>query len=249
MRLKDKVAIVTGAASGIGRATFDLFLAEGARVVAVDRDGEALAAQCAGRDAALAMAGDVVDEGFARHAVAATMARWGRLDAMVTAAGISLGQPALTTELDAWDKVFSVNAKGTFLWAREALRVMEKAGRGSIVTIASQLAFAGGRGNAAYVASKGAVVSLTRSIALDYATTGVRCNCVLPGATDTPMLRRSFARAADPAAAEARSRGRHAMDRFGRPEETARAILFLASDESPFTTGAMLPVEGGWMVA
>lgn len=249
MRLADQVALVTGAASGIGRATLDLFLAEGARVVAVNRDVEALAAAVAQRPAALALSGDVVDEGFARGAVDEAIARWGRLDALVTAAGISLGQPALTTALDAWDQVFAVNAKGSFLWAREALRVMLPAGRGAIVTIASQLAFAGGRNNAAYVASKGAVASLTRSIAVDYAGSGIRCNCVLPGATETPMLARSFARAADPAAARARSRARHAMDRFGRVEETARAILFLASDESSFTTGAMLPVEGGWLVA
>lgn len=249
MRLNARVAIVTGAASGIGRATVDLFRAEGAHVVAVDRDAAALEALAAAQPGIETCAGDVVDEDVARRTVDAALARHGRVDAMVTAAGISLGQPALTTSLEAWDQVFSVNAKATFLWAREALRVMEKARSGSIVTIASQLAFAGGRGNAAYVASKGAVVSLTRSIALDYATSGVRCNCVLPGATDTPMLRRAFARNPDPAAAEARSRGRHAMDRFGKPEETARAILFLAGDDSPFTTGAMLPVEGGWMVA
>ena len=249
MRLTERVAVITGAASGIGRATFELFIAEGARVVAVDRDADGLASLCAGNERALACAGDVVDEAFARATIDAAMAKWQRLDVMVTGAGISVGQPALTTELAAWDQVFAINAKGTFLWAREALRVMEPAKHGSIVTIASQLAFAGGRMNAAYVASKGAVVSLTRSIALDYAKSGVRCNCVLPGATDTPMLRRSFARNADPEAARARSRGRHAMDRFGDARETARAILWLAGDESSFTTGAMLPVEGGWLVA
>jgi 2-keto-3-deoxy-L-fuconate dehydrogenase len=249
MRLAGRVAVVTGAASGIGRATVELFLAEGARIVAVDRDAAELEKFCADKADVLACTGDVVDEPFVRATVDAAIARWQRLDVMVTGAGISVGQPALTTELAAWDQVFAINAKGTFLWAREALRVMEPAGQGSIVTIASQLAFAGGRMNAAYVASKGAVVSLTRSIALDYAKSGVRCNCVLPGATDTPMLRRSFARNADPEAARARSRGRHAMDRFGDPRETARAILFLASDESSFTTGAMIPVEGGWLVA
>jgi len=249
MRLEDHVAIITGAASGIGQATLDLFVAEGARVIAVDRDAGALETACAGKAAIVARVGDVTDEGVARDAVADAVARCGRLDVMVTAAGISMGQPLLTTELAAWEQVFAVNAKATFLWAREALRVMVPAQRGSIITIASQLAFAGGRNNAAYVASKGAVVSLTRSIALDYAQSGVRCNCVLPGATDTPMLRRSFGRAPDPEAARTRSRTRHAMDRFGKAEETARAILFLASGESSFTTGAMLPVEGGWLVA
>lgn len=249
MRLKDRVAVITGAASGIGLATLELFLAEGARVVAVDRDGERLAACSAGRAEVVAATGDVTDEAFAMRTVAETVARWGRLDVMVTGAGISVGQPAGTTEVAGWNQVLAVNAMATFLWAREALRVMEKAGGGSIVTIASQLAFAGGRNNAAYVASKGAVVSLTRSIALDYAAAGIRCNCVLPGATETPMLQRSFGRAPDPAAARERSRTRHAMARFGKAEETARAILFLASEESSFTTGAMLPVEGGWLVA
>jgi len=249
MRLANKVAIITGAASGIGRATLELFLAEGARVTAVDRDGDGLAALCAGKADVAAEIGDVTDEAFAMRVVADTVKRWGRLDALVTGAGISVGQPAGATEVAGWNQVFAINAMATWLWAREALRVMEKAGRGSIVTIASQLAVAGGRNNAAYVASKGAVVSLTRSIALDYAASGVRCNCVLPGATETPMLQRSFGRAADPAAARERSRTRHAMQRFGRPDETARAILFLASEESSFTTGAMLPVEGGWLVA
>lgn len=249
MRLRARVAIVTGAASGIGRATAELFAAEGASVVAVDRDAAGLAALAVAHPAVQTQVGEATDEAFARSCVDGAIALHGRLDALVTAAGISLGQPALTTTLEAWDQVFAVNAKGTFLWAREALRVMLPARCGSIVTVASQLAFAGGRGNAAYVASKGAVASLTRSIALDYATSGVRCNCVLPGATETPMLARAFARSPDPEAARSRSRGRHAMERFGRVEETARAILFLAGDDSSFTTGAMLPVEGGWLVA
>jgi NAD(P)-dependent dehydrogenase (short-subunit alcohol dehydrogenase family) len=120
---------------------------------------------------------------------------------------------------------------------------------GAIVTIASQLARAGGRANASYITSKGAVVALTRAVALDYVDQGIRCNTVLPGATDTPLLQRSFARQPDPDAARERSRTRHAMGRFGKPEEIAAAILYLASDESSFVTGVELPVDGGWLAA
>jgi NAD(P)-dependent dehydrogenase (short-subunit alcohol dehydrogenase family) len=136
---------------------------------------------------------------------------------------------------------------GTFIWIRECLRPMTAQGRGSIVTIASQLARAGGRGNAAYVTSKGAVVALTKSVALDYVDRGVRCNAILPGATDTPLLRRSFGRQPDPDAARARSLARHPMGRFGDVRDIASAALYLASDESAFVTGIELPVDGGWL--
>jgi NAD(P)-dependent dehydrogenase (short-subunit alcohol dehydrogenase family) len=126
---------------------------------------------------------------------------------------------------------------------------MTAQGHGAIVTIASQLARAGGRSNAAYVASKGAVLALTRAVALDYADKGIRCNTVLPGATETPMLNRSFSRAPDPDAARDQSRTRHAMGRFGKPEEIATAIVYLASGDASFVTGTELPVDGGWLAA
>jgi NAD(P)-dependent dehydrogenase (short-subunit alcohol dehydrogenase family) len=126
---------------------------------------------------------------------------------------------------------------------------MQRQGKGAIITLASQLAVAGGRGNSAYVAAKGAVISLTRTMAVDFATDGIRVNAIAPGAIDTPMLRRSFARHADPDAVREASRQRHAMKRFGHAEEIARAALYLASDESSFTTGVVLPVDGGWLAA
>jgi NAD(P)-dependent dehydrogenase (short-subunit alcohol dehydrogenase family) len=122
-------------------------------------------------------------------------------------------------------------------------------GKGAIITVASQLALAGGRRSAAYVASKGAVLSLTRSVALDYAEQGIRANTLVPGAIETPFLERGLSRANSPDAARAASKARHAMGRFGSPEEVARAALFLASDESSFTTGAELRVDGGWLAA
>jgi 2-keto-3-deoxy-L-fuconate dehydrogenase len=132
---------------------------------------------------------------------------------------------------------------------RAAIPAMVRQGGGAIVTIASQLALSGGRGNAAYVASKAAVMGLTRTAAVDHATQGVRVNSVLPGATETPMFERSLARQPDPAAARERSRQRHAMQRFGKASEIAGAVLYLASDAASFTTGVCLPVDGGWTAA
>ena len=236
MRMKGKTAIVTGAASGIGRATAALLLAEGAAVLAVD-------VQPGAPDGCRTLLADVTDEAAAAQAVAGL----GAVDVLVTAAGISRGKPAGETSLADWTAVMATNVTGTFVWIHACLGPMVRAGRGSIVTIASQLARAGGRNNAAYVASKGAVVALTKAVALDYATAGLRCNAVLPGAIDTPLLARSMARAADPAAARAASLGRHPMGRFGFPEEVARSVLYLASDDSGFVTGIELPVDGGWL--
>ena len=237
MRLQGKQAIVTGAGSGIGQAVAALFLREGATVLGVDRDVAGVPEGCARFEA------DVIDETAAEAAVAGLPG----VDVLVTAAGISLGKPAAETAWDGFQGVMAVNVGGTFLWIRACLRPMLAQKRGSIVTIASQLARAGGRNNAAYVASKGAVTALTRSVAVDYANAGIRCNTVLPGAIRTPMLARSFARNADPAAIEAASRARHPMGRFGQAEEVAQSVLHLASDESSFVTGIELPVDGGWL--
>ena len=237
MRLAGKTAIVTGAASGIGQATAALFLAQGATVLGVDQAAEGIPPGC--HTAIL----DVTDE----DAVDATVAALPRVDILVTAAGISLGKPAGETALADFQRVLSVNVLGTFLWVRACLKPMQAQGGGSIVTIASQLARAGGRNNAAYVASKGAVAAFTRSVAVDYATLGIRCNAVLPGAIETPMLARSMGRQPDPDAARAFSRARHPMQRFGQAPEVAQAILHLASDESSFVTGIEMPVDGGWI--
>jgi NAD(P)-dependent dehydrogenase (short-subunit alcohol dehydrogenase family) len=126
---------------------------------------------------------------------------------------------------------------------------MQAAGQGAIVTVASQLAIAGGHHNSAYIASKGAVMALTRTMALDYVADGIRVNAVAPGATETPMIERAFARAPDPAVARANAAVRHAMGRLAQPEEIAAAVLFLASDAAGFITGTVLPVDGGWLAA
>lgn len=248
MRLAGKVAVVTGAGSGIGRASALLFAREGAQLCLVDRDGpavEAVAAEIGNN--ALVCVGDVAEAGRAETDAAAMLERFGRIDVLLTAAGFSRGGTVLTTSAEDWDAVVRVHLWGTWLWARAVLPAMQAAGGGSIVTVSSQLARAGGRNNTAYIAAKGAILSLTKTMALDYAPDGIRVNAILPGAIDTPMLNRSFARSATPEATREASRRRHPLGRFGRAEEIAEAALYLASDASGFTTGSEMVVDGGWL--
>jgi 2-keto-3-deoxy-L-fuconate dehydrogenase len=253
MRLKDRIAVITGAGSGIGRASAVLFAREGAFVALVDRDSAGMRETLAAiRDEAgdgSEYPGDVGDIDFAQATIGEVISRHGRLDVLMTAAGWSCGGTVLTTDPADWDAVFRTNVGGTWLWSRAAVPHMQRQGKGSIITLASQLAIAGGRGNSAYIAAKGAIISLTRTMAVDFATDGIRVNAIAPGAIDTPMLRRSFARHADPEPVREASRQRHAMKRFGKAEEIAEAALHLASDASSFTTGTVMAVDGGWLAA
>lgn len=253
MRLHGRTAIVTGAGSGIGRASALLFAREGAFVALVDRDQSGLQETQAEildvkGDASIHV-GDVADAAFAQATVDKLLEQRDRLDVLMTSAGFSVGGTVVTTAPDDWDAVFRTNVGGTWLWARAAVPQMQRQRKGSIITVASQLAIAGGKGNSAYIASKGAVLSLTRTMAVDFATDGIRVNAIAPGAIDTPLLRRSFARHADPDPVREASRNRHAMKRFGEATEVAEAALYLASDASSFTTGSVLPVDGGWLAA
>jgi NAD(P)-dependent dehydrogenase (short-subunit alcohol dehydrogenase family) len=247
MKLVGRVALVTGGGSGIGAATCRLFAAEGAKVVVVDRNGEG--ASSVAREigeAAQAVTADVTDGALAEATTRETIARWGSVDIVVTCAAISSGGTVANTKSEDWDRVFAVNVKGSFLWIQPALRQMIERKRGSIVMIASQLAFNNAGNNAAYIASKGAIVSLAKTMAVDHARDGIRVNAIAPGVIDTPMPARSLLRYADPEIVREKWRQRHPMGRIGRPEEVARAILFLASDDSSFTTGSTLFVDGGY---
>jgi 2-keto-3-deoxy-L-fuconate dehydrogenase len=253
VRLKDHVAVITGAASGIGREVALRFAAEGARTVIVDQNIQGLAALAgqieAGGGQTLVSCGSVDDAANVAATIDNALHRWSRIDSLVTVAGISVGGIATQTSEADWERVFSVNVKGTFLWCKGVLPSMMQRRSGSLVTVASQLALAGGRNNASYVASKGAILSFTKSLALDYAPYGIRANALVPAAIETPMLRRSFARQADPAEAELRAVARHPLGRLGQPHEVAAAALFLASEDSAFTTGGTLTVDGGWLAA
>ncbi len=253
MQLQGRVAVITGGAGGIGGAAARRLAREGARVAIVDRDPQAthalVAELRASGMAALACTGEVADITTIDTQVAAVREAWGGIDILVTAAGISCGGTVTTTAPPDWAAVMRTNVDGTWLWCRAVLPLMRAAGRGAIVTVASQLAIAGGQGNSAYIASKGAVIALTRTMSLDYAGDGIRINAVAPGATETALLARSFGRAPDPLAARERSLRRHPMQRFARPEEVADAILFLAADSAGFITGVILPVDGGWLAA
>ena len=250
MKLKDQVAIVTGAASGIGAASARLFAAEGAKLALVDQDRAGLDRVTseigAAGGSAIAVPADVTSPLEARDGVARILKKWGRIDVLMTAAGVSLGGTVDTIDEALWDRTFAVNVKGTYLWIHNAIAPMIAARSGAIVTMGSQLAQSSAGGNAAYVATKGAIASLTKTMAVDHARQGIRINALMPGVIDTPMPARSITRFADPEATRERWRNRHPMGRIGQPEEVAKAALFLASDDSSFVTGTLLFVDGGW---
>jgi NAD(P)-dependent dehydrogenase (short-subunit alcohol dehydrogenase family) len=246
-RLEGKVALITGAASGIGLATAERFLNEGASLVMADNQAEALEAQAA-RLGAVGVDMDVTKSADVRRAVEAAVERFGRLDVLFANAGIGFTGTIVDSSDDDWDRVMAVNARGVFFSARESIRRMlaqEKPG-GSVVINGSISGLVGIPGQAPYAPSKGAVVEMTRQLAVEYAAQGVRVNCVCPGTIDTTLLRRAMAMSGDPEAFLAMLMAGHPIGRIGLADEIAAAVAFLASDEASFITGAILPVDGGY---
>ena len=250
MRLRDRVALITGAASGIGRASALKFAGEGAKVLAVDTDqsgnAETVGSIQADGGAATAFPADVADPGDVGRMVEAALATYGRLDILFNNAGISVRGTILDVDEESFDRVFAVNVKGVFLGCKEAIPVMKSQGGGVILNTASQLGVVGTKASVVYPASKGAVIQMTRCLALDHATDGIRVNCVCPGPVDTPLARSARLQTGDPEAALRSRLQRIAMGRIGTPEEIADVAAFLCSDEASFITGAAILADGGW---
>ena len=250
MRLKDKVAVITGAGSGIGRATALRFGQEGAVVVVSDKNGAAAEAVAAAIVAAGGRARateiDVTVSSEVKRMLDETVAAHGRLDILVNNAGYGIVGTVESTSEEAWDALMRVNVNGVFYGCKHAIPIMRAQGGGAIVNTASTTSRVGVTDRAAYVSSKGAVAGLTRAVALDHVQDNIRCNAVGPGTIDSPYFETIFAQSNDPVALRASYEHRQAMGRLGQPEEIANAILFLASDEASFCTGSLFFVDGGW---
>jgi NAD(P)-dependent dehydrogenase (short-subunit alcohol dehydrogenase family) len=229
---------VTGAGSGIGLAIVNALLARGADVVAIDLNIDAVPAE------AVAALGDVSDSTRVQEIIAEAT-RDGPVDTLFNNAGIGSTKSILDCEPAEWDRVFDVNVRGTFLMSKFLLPSMLTAGFGVIVNTASAAGLIGLPDRAAYCASKGAVIALTKQIAVQYAANGIRCNCVCPGTVDSPWVARLLDEADDPVARRASLVERQPMGRLGSPDEIAQAAIYLASDAAAFMTGAELVIDGG----
>jgi NAD(P)-dependent dehydrogenase (short-subunit alcohol dehydrogenase family) len=249
MRLRDKVALITGGASGIGRATALLFAREGASVCIVDLDeaGAQAAAQqiVAGGGRAIAQCCDVSQAEDCQRAVQAAVDTFGGLDILFNNAGIIRRTTVLDTTEEEWDRVMAVNVKSVFLLSRYAIPIMARAGGGAIINTASGWGLVGGRNAVSYCASKGAVVNMTRAMALDHGEQKIRVNCICPGDTDTPMLRSEAQQLGQVDEEFLAGAADRPLQRIGQPQDIAEAALYLASDASSFVTGSVLVVDGG----
>jgi len=254
-RLDGKVALVTGAASGLGLASASLFGAEGAKVVFADLDGPgathaAAELRSAGGDA-IDIELDVTDLASIEHAVAVTLERFGALDVLFANAGVPGEGDAATLAPESWDRVIAVNLTGVWLTMRAVLPHMIERGRGSILATASVAGLTGVPNTPSYSAAKGGVIALTRQVAVDHSRHGIRVNAICPGPVLTPLFEAAFRERApdDPGAALRARAATVPLGRLGTPQDVANLALFLASDEAEWITGAVYPVDGGMTAA
>lgn len=250
MKLAGKCALVTGGGTGIGRATALLFAREGAKVAVAGRTlgkCEEVAAEIAvvGGEA-IAIAADVSRSPDVERMVNTTVEHFGGLDVLFNNAGIGHDTETVETSDEIWDQVIDINLKGVFLGCRYAIPFMRERGGGSIVNTASTAGMVGFARRVAYCASKGGVIAMTRAIAVECMAHNIRVNAIAPGATCTQLAERSYQREPDPEAARRRHQQRQPIGRLSMPEDIARGVLFLASDDSPTTTGSCLVIDGGY---
>jgi NAD(P)-dependent dehydrogenase (short-subunit alcohol dehydrogenase family) len=244
----ERTALITGAARGIGRATAERFAQSGAHIAIVDRDrreAEAAAnAICASGRRALAVVADVADARAVGGAIDACLQAFGRLDVLVNNAGIHFARAIDQYTDDEIDRIVAVNLKGALYTIRAAVPAL-RASRGSIVSVSSMTGLVGQDRGAVYVATKGALISLTKALALELAADGIRVNCVCPAGVDTPLMREWAGTLPDPESTLRSQASMHLMNRLATAGEIAEAIAFLASDHASFITGVALPIEGG----
>ncbi|MEM0356929.1 MAG: SDR family oxidoreductase [Candidatus Bathyarchaeia archaeon] len=250
MRLKNKIALITGAGSGIGQASATLFAKEGAKVAVVDLVKEAgeetvKMIKDSGGDAIFIQA-DVTKAGDVQKMIETTVNRYGRLDILFNNAGVNIMAPITETSEELWDKIININLKGVFLGCKYAVPVMVKQQGGVIINTASTFAWVGALNFSAYCASKGGVLAFTRALALELAPYKIRVNCICPGTIETPLVRQIWEKSGKPEEMRESRLKLHPIGRLGKPEDVANAALFLASDEASFITGTALFVDGGY---
>lgn len=251
MRFKDKVVVVTGSGSGIGRACAEGFAAEGACVVVVDVNQAAADAVVAQIESAggqaLTLIADVSKAADAEKIAQGAVARFGGIDCLVNNAGIQTYGTVVDTPEETWDRTMNINLKGVFLVSKHCIPEIARRGGGAVVNMGSVQGVRTQRNVAAYTATKGAILALTRTMALDHAPQNIRVNAVAPGSVDTPMLRwaAGLFEPEDPSAAIEQWKASHPLGRVARAEEIAQAVMFLASEQSSFVTGATLFIDGG----
>jgi len=251
MRLDGKVAIITGSGVGIGRATAVMFGKEGAKVIVADIDREKGMETAglirSGNGEAKFVQVNVSDAHDVGEMVRTTIDTYGKLDILVNNAGIYLQASVVDASEEDWDRILDVNLKGVFLCCKYSIPEMIKGGRGGvIVNVGSEAGIVGIKNQVAYNVSKSGVIALTKSIAIDSAADNVRVNCVCPGTTETPLVTAALSKAKEPERVRRELEAVRPANRLGKPEEIAAGILYLASDESPYATGAILSIDGGY---